>query len=59
MRKTSIALPTGDDYAMKGIFDKVQFPIRYNFPQDPSTGVVKRGFGGVLVLGGTVRKVKV
>ena len=51
MLKISIDIPLGDDYTLKGIFEKVQFPIRYNFPQDPSTGVVKRGFGGVTTVG--------
>ena len=57
MQKTStIAIPTSDANTLKGIFDKVQFPIRYNFPQNPSTCVVQRDFGGAV---GQVRKVKV
>ena len=31
------------DYKL--IFDRAQFPTRYNFPQDPTTGVVSRVFG--------------
>jgi hypothetical protein len=30
----------------KDIFDRVHFPIRYNFPQDLYTGVVTRTFSG-------------
>ena len=29
----------------KDIFDRIQFPIRYNFIQDPNTGAVTREFG--------------
>ena len=51
----STAIPTAHGITIKDIADKVQFPIRYNFLQDPSTGVVLRDFGGKAV----VRKVKV
>ena len=58
MRKLpSTAIPTADGITIKDIADKVQFPIRYNFRQDPSTGVIRRDFRGKSVV--NVRKVKV